>query len=165
MTTSSEPRGLKRATRKSPGLRVLVIVLITLTFGLGGLGYYRYRSGETYILKTLAKFEQRGATLSVERCVDELVGWSRRCQAMESMCLQSVPRLMRACLRGQDRLAYCKALAQPTGDTRFGYKECQSRGAKRGLPKKACAQAYRQIDAHCKRARDREVPAEHSAKR
>lgn len=137
-------------TSRGGGAYRVVALLAVVAVVTGGFAFWRYRTSEQHILSQLDAFRAQGKQLTVEQCVDEVVDWSRRCAAMLSMCQASGSRMMVACLMARDRTAYCQSTTIATGDTHFGYKECQARNATKGLPKKICATAYRVVDVHCR---------------
>ena len=137
-------------TAKGHSWRKLLLALATLSILLGALAWRRYHGAAEHIAATLRTMRKAGSSLSAEQCVDRVVTWSRNCLAMQPICESSAPRMMRACLRSADRRAYCATVQRRSADTRFGYHECRRRGATRGLPKKACASAYRAIDLTCR---------------
>ncbi len=144
----------------------LLASLLLLACGIGVLVFREYRTSERYIVESLRAAHQRGATLSVEQCVDHVVAWAPRCQAMRKMCEWSAARMTHACLVAQDRRPYCEALTVSTSDRRFGYQECRTRGATRGARKKACASAYGRVASHCRwLRRDQARRASREAKR
>lgn len=146
--TSPPPDSTPSSKKRSRGLWIVLFVVFGVSTVLGVMAFARYRSSEKYIKSALAEMERRGKKLPVEGCVDEILAWRKRCEAMAGLCQAAVSRLMGVCFRATDRSAYCRGLAVSTTDTRFGFKECKARGVKRHA-KKACAGMYRVIDSHC----------------
>lgn len=131
------------------GLRLVAGLLFCSVIG-AAVAFWQFQRSERYVADALQDMRREGKLLSVEQCVDRVVDRSGRCEAMLSICESTSPRLMHACLEARDRTAYCGTLTTSTADTRFGFKACTARGARKGLPKKACASAYRTIDAYCR---------------
>lgn len=125
-----------------------MLVIFVLSSALGVMAFRRYRSSERYIDRSMGELEGKAKALDVEGCVDWILDWHKRCEAMAGLCQAAVTRLMGICLRAQDRRAYCQGLHRSTTSTDFGYAECKARGVKRHR-KKACAGLYRVIDSHC----------------
>jgi hypothetical protein len=144
---TSSPKTPKKNT-KNRGLWLVLTAVFAISVVLGVMAFARYRSSEKYIKAALAEMEVRGKKLPVEGCVDDILVWRTRCEAMAGLCQAAVSRLMGVCFRATDRRAYCQQLKVSTTDTRFGFKECKARGVKRHA-KKACGGMYRVIDSHC----------------
>ncbi|PID38410.1 MAG: hypothetical protein CSB49_05740 [Proteobacteria bacterium] len=146
MTSSSSETSLGK--KRSRGLWLVLIAVFGVSTVLGVMAFARYRTSEKYIKAALATMKLRGQTLKVEQCVDEILAWRKRCEAMAGLCQAAVSRLMGVCFRAADRSTYCRGLKVSTSDTRFGFNACKARGVKRHA-KKACAGMYRVIDSHC----------------
>lgn len=138
--------------RRHAGLTVLLVV-----FGASLLlGVYTFRIlriSERHITRIAGELSEKGKALDPEGCVDEIVAWIPNCVAMWGLCINSVPRLMLGCLRARDREAFCEELGDRGSSTSFGYAQCEARKVSlKSRNKKACAMAYRAIDAYCKLA-------------
>ena len=143
-----------RRTGSSP-----VILLLSLSTLLGAVAYWRFTVSERFLTRSFVVLERRGRTLTVEKCVDEVLRWGTRCEAMKSLCDASVPRQLEACLAGSDRSAYCRSIGQRYMATEFGVPECRARGIlHRGREKTNCALSYRAIAAYCARLAERRTP-------
>lgn len=143
--------GASGEERRSSGLW-LVLALFVLSAGLGVTAFWRYTRSDRFIQRSLAQVQERGPALSAEGCVDEVLAWSRRCEAMKGLCQGAIPRLVETCLAGADRRAYCASLGETHRSTRFGVKQCEARvrrGDREG--KKVCGLGYRAISAYCER--------------
>lgn len=128
---------------------IAVLLVFSGALSLWLLGEIRRTSPE--FVEDARRMRQLGASADPEGCVDAMLEWHARCDAPVDLCELTVPRIMGACLEGQDRTAWCEALPVTTQDTRFGKKECEARGVTK-KNKKACATAYRSIDHTCKLA-------------
>jgi hypothetical protein len=91
-----------------------------------------------------------GTPPSPEDCVDRVLRWRDHCEAMQSLCDASVPRMMEACLRCSDQGGYCRGLGSAFMATQFGVPQCRERKLDRPH-KKICALSYRAIATHCER--------------
>jgi hypothetical protein len=150
----SPPGGASDAAWTRGGRSGLLVVAILIGAGLatGALAYQHLATSERVLTRELDAMRAQGAGLDVEGCVDAVVRWHATCAAMKSLCDQSVPRFMDACLSAGDRSAYCEALGPLSADTRFGVAECKARGGDRAETK-ACTLAHRVIDGHCQTLR------------
>jgi len=133
-------------------MRLLLTGIFTASILMGIVAFHRYAQSERYIRADIGAFLRRGAALTVPQCVGEVLSWTKRCQAMLSLCDASVSRMMNACLHGQDRRGYCGSLKVSTADTSFGFRDCKARGVN-GRQKKACAASYRMIASFCHHVR------------
>ncbi len=151
---NAEPAaGAAGAETRSSGLWV-ILALFAMASVLGAIAFWRYTRSDRFIQRSLAQVQKRGPALTAEGCVDEVLAWSRHCQAMKGLCQGAIPRLMETCQAGADRRAYCASLGDEHRSTRFGVKQCEAkvqRGDREG--KKVCGLGYRSIAAHCERAR------------
>ncbi len=151
---------------QGPSLRAVVITIVVLAIGLGVLANWRYTRSETQIRQALSTFDQDGASLSVEQCIDAVVQWhAETCDANLVLCDHAIPLAMVHCLEGQDRKDYCDGLERTgaftdpegnevTHDVASGqwvYYSCLRRGTECKKRKKCpCADAYRAIDSFCR---------------
>ena len=137
---SDRPVQRKDANPKRGSRSLWIVLLVVFVFSsvLGVMAFQRYRASEKYIKRSMGELEAKGKALSVEGCVDWVLAWHKRCEAMAGLCQAAVTRLMGVCLRAQPRQAYCGGLKRSTTATDFGYDECKARGVKRHA-KKACA--------------------------
>lgn len=118
------------------------------------LAYYQFGRSEEAILNDLQAVHQKGATLAVEACVDEVLDWhANRCGGMVALCDRSVGRMMEQCLDGRDRSDYCSHVdATDSATTSFGYADCEARAKSNSNAKntkKQCGTAYRAIAYYC----------------
>lgn len=146
-------------TAESPrrgGLWVVGLLLAIATV-LAIFASYRFSASERYLTGVHEAFVQRGQTLSVDQCVDEVLDWRSQCEAMKSLCDSNVERMMDACLNGQDRSAWCGDAGDAFGDSHFAATACSAHGIDRSDrgPWKFCGMAYRSIDMHCRTLRKR----------
>lgn len=126
----------------------VIVVLMTVATAMGVLAFWRFSESDRFLSHVMGEMEGVGKSASAEQCVDEVVKRAATCEAMKSLCDASAPRWMGACLRGQDRAAYCSRLGDKPKATSFGFKACKDRHVDRRT-KSACASAYRSIAAHC----------------
>jgi hypothetical protein len=136
-----------KAVRPS-SLQVVLGGCVFVSLIAGAWGFHMLTVSQKFIKLSMAEVALKGKSSSVEDCINVTMEWYESCEAMKSLCESSVPRVMRECLIGQDRIAVCTDLGQITMDTHFGFKECEARGVTR-FTRKACASAYRAIDHHC----------------
>ncbi|MCB9555428.1 MAG: hypothetical protein H6707_04940 [Deltaproteobacteria bacterium] len=137
-----------RSDRSGKAVGWIIGTTLLLAVLLGVWLFGRYRQSEQHILLSLREFADRGKALSAEGCVGAVIDWSRRCRALESICLSSAPRLVGACLQGRERRRYCSG--RSGFETHQSFRRCTQRGARQGLAKKVCASAYRTIDGFCR---------------
>ena len=151
ITTTPQDQGAPAPAAPRISAGWIVGALFAASFAIGVVAYARYVSSEKALTADLAAIADKGKALSVEQCVDEVLAWHARCEAMKSLCDLSIPRMMFECLKAQDRAPYCDGLTRTTEETTFGVAECKARGAySERTTRNVCATAYRSIDAHCR---------------
>lgn len=116
---------------------------------IGTLAYRNFVISKNHLEAAEKSLTVMGTDRSVEQCVDAVVEWAGKCEAMKSLCDANGPRMMFACLAGQDRMDYCKALGDEAEDRHFGFQNCMDRKVTR-VTKKACGAAYGSIGSWCK---------------
>lgn len=159
---SEAPHTPTDAQRNAIGVRVLVIIGVTLTvlmviFGRAtSKGYDEFTAYNEATLKDAAN-PPRWLTepLDVEACVDESLAWVEACPGVSSWCESTLPDVMTQCLETQDRSGYCASVGDAVLSTRFGYEECSSRYDQiegrytRRYAKKHCSLIFRVIAGYC----------------
>ena len=129
------------------GKRILISVIlfsIILAVYLANI----YGKSAEHLAQVTDEMSIRGEELSISGCLDEVLDWLTQCEAISSLCDQSVSRMMGICLSAQNRGAYCDELGPESGDTGFGNDDCRGREMNRaGM--RACGAAYRAIHVHC----------------
>ena len=140
----TRPEGKRTAARVIWGI-------LTLSVAVSFLAYYQFARSEEAILNDLASVRQKGAALSVDACVDEVLEWHlNRCTGMSALCDRSVGRMMEQCLDARDRTGYCSHVdTLDTATTSFGYADCDARAKANRDVKKQCGTAYRAIAYYC----------------
>lgn len=133
--------------QKHAGYKV-VAGLLVLAVAIGVTAYYRFVQSEKHLTERFEYFVSLGPTQTVDGCLNEVLHWSENCSAMLSLCKDSVPRMMSACLDGADRSEYCAGVEDIRRMTSFGYDDCHSRQLDK-VRNRACADAYRAIDKFC----------------
>ena len=126
-----------------------VFLLLAFASLMGFYAFYNFKLANRVLRNELVSTESRGKDLSFEQCIDQVVAWVPQCEAMKSLCEAYSGGIMDACLRGRDRKQECVSIADRPTVSQFGYKECQARELGRALTK-ACANAYKALDIHCK---------------
>jgi hypothetical protein len=129
------------------GRRILISVIVLslmLAIHLANI----YGKSAEHLSQVTDEIATRGEELSTAECLDEVLGWLTRCEAISSLCDQSVSRMMGICLSAQNRITYCEGLGPESGDTGFGNDDCRGRELNRA-GKRACGAAYRAIHVHC----------------
>ena len=100
-----------------------------------------------YLGKEVSQFTSIGKSASVEDCVDSVLSWASKCEAIRGLCESSVSKMMSACLVSQNREDYCDSVGRAVFDSHFGFQKCYARGfSKRNKP---CAEAYSTIGGYC----------------
>lgn len=128
---------------------LVVAVILGLSVLLGVMVFWRYVGSQRQLADAYYEIEARGAELTTEGCVDEVLHWREDCGAMKGLCDMTVNSMMDACLSAGDRSAYCAEHVQDMGTTHFGYEECEARDLDRE-GRNVCSSAYRVIDHHCR---------------
>jgi hypothetical protein len=123
--------------------------LFMVSVAVGIMGWLRFTASEQELTTSIQRMAQRGSQLTPTQCIDAVLAWRIECTAMKNLCDASVYRMMESCLAGADRRKYCAENEAAMSATSFGYGDCAQRGLDRG-GKKACAAAYRALDAYCK---------------
>ncbi len=152
MTTSQAvaDHQTEQPARPERGSAFWVLLSIFVLSGvLGIVAYWRFTRSDRYLAAAFAQIQQRGKALTPEQCIDEVIGWTHRCEAMKSLCEASIPRMTELCLAAADRRDYCASLGQAVRSTEFGVPECRARGAIKREAKKVCALCYRGVATHC----------------
>ncbi len=124
-------------------------------------------NSEQELWEAQVAIQEKGRTLSVDGCVDEVMDFAAGCTALASLCETTVDPMITTCLEGQDRKAYCSGLKRWTGTTGFEFAQCDERGVQAIKPakgfwdrmlfgggrqtpqRKTCAAAYRQVADFC----------------
>ena len=137
---------------EGPSLRTVLVSLSVVAVFMGVFAYYRYVTSEKAIMAGMIELEQRGGGLDSEGCVDLVLDWHKRCEALNSMCNDAVKIAMYHCLEASDRSVDCGKLKPDVvskGQWVFGV--CKDRGTACRLSKQCpCADAYRALDSFCR---------------
>ena len=156
-TPTEKPPELALDTRgRQSGVRIAVLLLAAAAV-LGVLVFRNLVVSESYLRGVWHEIGERGATLSVEGCVDEVIRFSDECEAIKGLCDVTVTGMMARCLGSGDRVAYCEDVGNRTRDTRFGVAECSARQLPSRHERTVCAASYRAIDGHCRQLQRDEV--------
>lgn len=134
------------------GWLVVGAVLVFATVA-GVFGYRNIVNQSKYLSNTIAAMKTRGAALDIEGCVDATIDWVRNCKSTVDVCRQFAPQVTRACMLAGERTAACNALGEQAATARYSFARCEPRKLSRGL-KKACDDAYREVDTYCRFARN-----------
>ncbi|KIG18533.1 hypothetical protein DB30_00218 [Enhygromyxa salina] len=159
---SDDPPGPTDAQRNAMGVRVLVIIGVTLVvlmvvFGRAtSKGYDQFTAYQDATLKDPDN-PPRWTTeaLDVDGCVDASLAWIEACPGVSSWCESSLPDVMGQCLDTQYRGAYCASVGDAVRSTRFGFDECSARYDQikgryaRRYAKKHCSLIFRVIAGYC----------------
>ncbi|HEY3354360.1 MAG TPA: hypothetical protein VGQ83_13995 [Polyangia bacterium] len=129
-------------------VKALIGGLLAASVVLGAHAYRRYLSSEREIRAAADAMRTAGPRLDTEGCVTEALAFGKRCGAIANMCEEAVAPLVRTCLMGQDRGAYCRAIGPRASDTHFTFARCRERG--RSRRDHNCAEAYLAVVAHCR---------------
>jgi len=137
---------------EGPSLRTVLMLLSLVAVAMGMFSYYRYITSEKAIMAGMAELERAGAELDSEGCVDVVLDWHKRCDALSVMCNDAVKIAMYHCLESRDRHADCGKLEPDVvskGQWVFGV--CKARGTECRRRKECpCADAYRALDSFCR---------------
>jgi hypothetical protein len=134
---------------QTPSARYIIGTVVTLAILITIVFSTRYRKSVVFLSKSAVTFKERGPALDLEGCVNEVLVWNKKCEAMKDLCDKSVPRMMKTCLTAADRKAQCSKLTFGPGFVRQYHKACGERGYKKGRVTKVCDRAYQTIGAHC----------------
>jgi hypothetical protein len=150
--TVVSPRKTKSKDWEGPSLRTVLIGLSLVAVSMGVFSYYRYVTSERAIMAGMAELEARGAELDSEGCINVVLDWHSRCDALSMMCNDAVKIAMYHCLESRDRKADCGQLKPDVvskGQWVFGV--CKDRGTECRRRKQCpCADAYRALDSFCR---------------
>ncbi|MBX7079480.1 MAG: hypothetical protein K1X88_09865 [Nannocystaceae bacterium] len=134
-----------------PSLRLVVSIVVVLALVLGVVAYWRYTVSERFFADSLPEIDRVAPTLDTEGCVDEVLGWHRRCEANKPLCDEGVVRVMTHCLMGRDRSDTCSGLDLSSSKATWVFERCTKRGTpctnRKSCP---CADAYRTVDSFCR---------------
>jgi hypothetical protein len=160
--TAAEVSGPSDAQRNAIGVRVLVIIGVTLMLLMVVFGRATSKGYDEFTAYHEATLEDpdnpprwETEALDVSGCVDESLAWVEACPGVSSWCETTLSDVMGQCLDSQDRTAYCEAVGDAVGSTRFGFEECSARYDQiegrftRRYAKKHCALIYRVIAGYC----------------
>ncbi len=136
--------------RPTKGAWRIIAVLLVLATVLGVLMFRNLMESERYLAQSWHEIGELGTGMSVDGCVDAVLNWSQRCEAMKGLCDLSVTGMMARCLEGQDRRAYCSDVGIRMYDTRYGVAECTRRELESRHERSVCAASYRAVDGHCR---------------
>ena len=132
-----------------------------LSIILGVIAFWRYKESEKHLHIAFDEIRAAGAALSTEECVSRVLSWRTECEAMKSLCDQSIPMAMSHCLSAKDRSGYCTALRADASDAsadknrgRWTYQKCKDHGVTKanGYGRddvKACGHAFTTIQTFC----------------
>jgi hypothetical protein len=137
---------------EGPSLRTVLVSMSAVAIFMGVLAYYRYITSEKSIMQGMAEMEREGVALDGEGCVNLVLDWHKRCEALNVMCNDAVKIAMYHCLEARDRSVDCGALKPDVvsrGQWVFGV--CKERGTECRIRKQCpCADAYRALDSFCR---------------
>jgi hypothetical protein len=161
-TGSTSDPGADEIRRRRIGVRVLVVIAVTLLILMVAFGRTTaasYEEFDAYQTATLQDPDHpprwKTEVLEVDECVDEVLDWIESCPGVSSWCESSLPDVMNQCLDTHDRGAYCESVGDAVKSTRFGFEECSARYDKiegryaRRYAKKHCSILYRVIAGRC----------------
>ncbi len=137
---------------EGPSLRTVLVSMSFVAVFMGVFAYYRYVTSEKAIMAGMAELQSKGSSLDSEGCINTVLDWHKRCEALNSMCNDAVKIAMYHCLEARDRSEDCGKLKPDVvskGQWVFG--ACKERGTACRLRKQcACADAYRAMDSFCR---------------
>lgn len=137
---------------EGPSLRTVLLSMTAVAVFMGVFAYYRYVTSEKAIMAGMAELEVKGESLTSEGCVDTVLEWHKRCDALNTMCNDAVKIAMYHCLEARDRSVDCGNLKPDVvskGQWVFGV--CKDRGTECRRRKECpCADAYRALDSFCR---------------
>jgi len=151
MAEQSTEKSAADVRSEKSGLWVIVVIFAVST-AIAVFAAWRFSTSERDLKAAHQVFEEKGAELTVDECVDDVLDWREECTAMKSLCDSNVERMMAACLGARDRMAYCSSIGEAIGDAHFAAAACREHGLDRSErgPWKHCGMAYRAIDLHCR---------------
>lgn len=146
------PKTRKSKDWEGPSLRTVMVSICAVALFMGVFAYYRYVTSERAIMQGMAELEAKGHELDAEGCINLVLDWHKRCDALSVMCNDAVKIAMYHCLESRDRLDDCGKLKPDEvsrGQWVFGV--CKDRGTECKHRKQcACADAYRALDSFCR---------------
>ena len=142
---------LQASQKKDYGLRV-VFILLGFACVLSVVLFFVYGRSETTMIKSFAKMQEIGKTLTIQGCAQKNMEWYESCHVMNQLCDQSVSQMMRVCLVNGDKSTQCAQYGDTIFGPNFGGSECKPYFSNKRL-KKACADTYQSIADFCKAVR------------
>jgi hypothetical protein len=138
--------------RSAKGAWMVIGGVWLLSFGLALFSFRQLKASTHFIERSVGNILQKGKMLDVTGCAEEVLRWNQRCDALQSLCVSSVRRLVGACLRARSRVEMCKSMDLGRSQGNFTFLRCQPKGLKRE-EKKACAYAYGAVWSYCQLTR------------
>jgi hypothetical protein len=153
MNSSSDPKNSQNNSaplRRKGDLGIpMVIGLFVLAFVLGLLVFKNYMESEKAVTTSLTQLKNTAPNMSIEQCAQHTMDWYLHCNAMQQICDDTVPRMMKVCLVLGDKASQCSAYGKDIYGYNFGATQCKPYFKNRNQ-KKACADTWQIIADFCK---------------
>lgn len=128
----------------------VISVVLALSCVLAVFAYARIKHSASFIDKSLKQYGQLGKKKSMMQCAEDMLPWSKRCEALQVLCDDAISKVVGACLKAQPRRAACKALNMRHMRAKFSFFHCKDKKLKGRRDKKVCAKAYGAVWAFCR---------------
>lgn len=127
----------------------IVIGLFVLAAVLGIVVFKNYIQSEKMVTMALTQLKADAQNYTIEQCAQKNMEWYTSCNAMQQICDDTVPRMMKICLVLGDKAAQCSAYGNDIYGYNFGASQCGPY-LKNHNNKKACADTWQTIADYCK---------------
>jgi hypothetical protein len=146
----SQPENQNNPFRRKGDLGFpFVIGLFVLAAVLGVVVFKNYMESEKTVILALNQIKQEAPSLTIEQCAQKNMDWYVHCNAMQQICDDTVPRMMKVCLVLGDKVNQCSAYGDAVLGYNFGAEQCKPYFKNRNH-KKACADTWQTIADFCK---------------
>ena len=126
-----------------------VIGLFVLAAVLGVVVFRSYIQSEKTVTLALTQLKTDAPKLTIEQCAQNNMDWYTHCDAMQQICDDTVPRMMKVCLVLGDKVSQCSAYGDEVLGYNFGATQCKPYFKNRNN-KQACADTWQTIADFCK---------------
>lgn len=149
-SSSSSPEAPDSAGR-SP--RVVLSIIVVLVLAMATFLTWELSASKRFLDASLAELQEQGEQTDAEGCVDAVLAWRARCEAMASLCDNVLGQMVEACLGARDRSEDCQRseLVSFT-DTKVIASSCEARAFTRRdrAGWKQCSVVLHGLEHHCR---------------
>jgi hypothetical protein len=145
---------------------IIALTLIgTAILSLATFAAWQLNRSKHYLDTSLADLKAQGATIDAPGCIQAVLNWRPQCEAMASMCDNSLGQLTDACLSSQDRSLYCDTLRPQDADNHAVNDLCVAFGVdrKQRAEWKQCGMIIEGLRQHCRNLEHLNPSRNHSA--